>query len=254
MTSLFQDAQGFILVFLFLDSGVKRVQRNVPPGSKKTCRKTHDGESNKLFFFSFYFFLLPSTRCNLCCRDWKWSPGRKQCRALRSWLLPQQNKVGPRDGWSLWGSHRRRKQLLLLPATSWQFPDNGRLFIVASSTEVKTLIVTSHARLKVKQWSLLEVFQRRDVGGLEIGMKVVLNFANFSPSVFVPDTKAAVVECPHRVDGSTFAPFFLTFSHIFSQMTFTGSLQPDIYHCVFMHIKLSFSARQICISWLNNWR
>lgn len=140
MTSLFQDAQGFILVVLFLDSGVKRVQRNVPPGSKKTCRKTHDGESNKLFFFfiSFYFFLLPSTRCNLCCRDWKWSPGRKQCRALRSWLLPRQNKVGPRDGWSLWGSHRRRNQPLLLPTTSWQFPDNGRLFIVESSMEVRT--------------------------------------------------------------------------------------------------------------------
>lgn len=168
MTFPFQDAQGFISVFLFLDSDVKRAQRNFPPGSKKTCRKTRDGESYELFFFILFYFLSSSKYTgNLCCRDWKWSPGRKQCRVPRSWACAtaEQSRAS-----------RRLESLRKSDAEKTGFTASNNAMIVSwqqapftaeSSTQAKTLKFSSQARLKGERWNLPEVCQWRGFGRLQ---------------------------------------------------------------------------------------
>lgn len=117
-----------------------KVQRNFPPGSKKTCRKTRNGKSYELIFYFILFFFLSSSKYmgNLCCRDGKWSPGRKQCTVLRSWACAtaEQSRASRRLE-SLRKSEAEKTGFAasnVVVIVSWQQAP----FIVEPSTEAKT--------------------------------------------------------------------------------------------------------------------
>lgn len=70
----------------FLTALWKECSEICPQAARKPAERRATGNLMSLFFILFYFFLSSSKYTgNLCCRDWKWSPGRKQCRVPRSW-------------------------------------------------------------------------------------------------------------------------------------------------------------------------
>lgn len=191
----------------FLTAMWKECSEISPQAARKPAERRTTGNLMSFFFISFYFLSSSKYTGNLCCRDCKWSPGRKQCRVARSWAYAtaEQSRASRRLE-SLRKSDTEKTGFTasndVMIVSCQQAP-----FIVESSTEAKTLKFLSQARQREERWTLPEVFSVTRLRLASIHLKVVW-ILPFYPPISVPRAKAAIKECPHWVGSPPHALFF----------------------------------------------
>lgn len=216
-----------------------------PQAARKPAERRTTG--NLISFFFFFFLSSSKYTGNLCCRDWKWSPGRKQCRVPRSWACAtaEQSRAWRRLE-SLRESDAEKTGFTAsndVTIASWQQAP----FIVESSAEAKTLKFLSRAGQKEQRWNPCLDEAPVDFSSPES----CLNFT-ILPVALRP--KCESKECPHWVASPPHAPCHPALpTVIWPLLVYCNHI---FYHCLFLfyyYLKWNFHlwlCKYVFLGWM----